>query len=121
MFPIKNLEELLKLNESVFLENQIKVLRLQDKLGEQIYRHDRNNSLEPMTDANKRTSQDITKTITETSYIYNKVLEKLNEKFSDLLNDKGMIAHTLAPSLAILFRPENKNQLRFKKTFIRLG
>ena len=33
LYVIKNLEELKKLNELVSLENQIKVVRLHDKLG----------------------------------------------------------------------------------------
>ena len=45
-----------------------------------------------MTDAIKNTSQDITKTITETFIKNNKVLENSNEKVSDLMNDEGMIA-----------------------------
>ena len=68
-----------------------------------------------MTDAIKNTSQEITKTITETSNKNNKVLENLNEKILDLLNDKCMIAHTLASSLVNLFKPEKKSQFRFKK------
>ena len=42
MFPIKNVEDLQNLNALVSLENQEKVVRLQDKLGEQNHRHDRN-------------------------------------------------------------------------------
>ena len=73
-----------------------------------------------MTDAIKNTSQDITKTITETSIENNKVLENLNEKFLNLVNDEGMIAHALASSLVNLFKPENKCHFRLKKTLIRL-
>ena len=35
LFPIKNREDLEKLNELVSLQNQVKTVRLQDKLGEQ--------------------------------------------------------------------------------------
>ena len=35
LFPIKNIEELEKLNELVSLQNQLQEFRLQDKLGEQ--------------------------------------------------------------------------------------
>ena len=88
---------------------------MQDKSGEQKNHHDRNNLLEQLTDAFRNTSQDTTKTITGTSIKNNKVLENLNEKSLDLMNEKGMIAHTLAASLAKLFKPENKSQIRFKK------
>ena len=68
-----------------------------------------------MTDAIKNISQNITKTIRETSIKNNKVLENLNEKIIDLMNGKDMIAHTLAFSLVNLFKPESKSQFRFQK------
>ena len=40
MFPIRNLEDLQKLNEAVSLQNQAHQVRLQDKLGEQNYHED---------------------------------------------------------------------------------
>ena len=61
----------------------------------------------------KNTSQDITKTEAETSIKNNNVLENLNEKVLDILNDQGMIAHSLVSSLVNLFKPENKSQFRF--------
>ena len=117
LYPIKFIEGLQELNELVSLENQVKVVRLQDKLGEQNYHHDRNKLLEAMTDAIKNTSQDITKTITETSIKNSKKSKSFNEKNLDLLNDKGMITHTLAYFLVNLFKPENKSQFRIKKDF----
>ena len=33
LYPIKNIEELNNLNKLVFFENQVKVVRLQEKLG----------------------------------------------------------------------------------------
>ena len=34
MFPIRNVEDLQKLNDAVSLQNEVKVVRLQEKLGE---------------------------------------------------------------------------------------
>ena len=45
-----------------------------------------------MTDAIKRTSENLTNTVTETSINNNKAIENLNEKVLELVNDKGMIA-----------------------------
>ena len=78
--PIGNVYGSQKSNELVSLEHQVKALGLQDELGEQIYHHDRNELLQQMTDAIKITSQDITKTITETSFKNNKVYKKVKEK-----------------------------------------
>ena len=40
LFPIKDREDLEKLNELVSLQDQVKTVRLQDKLGKQIFHED---------------------------------------------------------------------------------
>ena len=49
LFPIKNREDLEKLNELVSLQNQVKTVRLQEKLGEQNFREDSKEVYEPLT------------------------------------------------------------------------
>ena len=115
LYSIKDREELEKLEELVSLQNQVKVVRLHDNLGKQIFHEDMKRVFEPVTKSLENTSQDITKTITETSINNNKTLENLNEKILELMNDKGMIAPCSASSLVNLFKPENKSQFRFKK------
>ena len=66
-FPNKDREDLEKLNELVSLQHQVKVVRLQDKLGRQNFHEDMKKVFEPVTKSLENTSQDITKTITETS------------------------------------------------------
>ena len=63
MFPIRNVEDLQNLNETVSLQNEVKAVRLQDKLGEQNYHEDAKKLFKPMTDAIKRASDNLTKTI----------------------------------------------------------
>ena len=109
MFPIKDREDLEKLNELASLQDQVKAVRLQDKLGKQNFREDMKKAFEPMTDAIKNTSENITKTLTEISINNNKAIENLNEKILELMNDKGMIAPYLASFLANLSKPENKS------------
>ena len=99
MYSIKNINFFPNKNKSASLQNQVQGVRLQDKLDKQNYHEDAKKVFELMTDAFKNTSQDITKTRTETSVKNNKLLEILKEKFSDLMNDKGMIA----PFYSILF------------------
>ena len=115
LFAIKNREVLKKLNELASLQDQVKAVRIQDKLGKQNFHEDMKKVFEPMTDAIKNTSENKTKTLTENSINNNKAIENLNEKILELMNDKGMIAPYLASSLVILFKPENKSQFRFKK------
>ena len=115
MFPIRNVEDLQKLNEAVSSQNQVQKVQLQDKLGDQNYHEDAKKLFKPMTDVMKNTSENITKTLTENSINNNKAIENLNEKIPELMNDKGMISPYLASSLVNLFKPENKSQFRLKK------
>ena len=103
LFPIKNVEDLQNLNELVSLQNQVKVVRLQDKLGEQNFHEDMKKVFEPLTKSLENTSDNITKTITENSINNNKAIENLNEKILELMNDKGMIAPYLTTSLVEVF------------------
>ena len=80
MFPIKNREDLEKLNELVSLQNQVKVVKLQDKLGEQNFHENMEKVFEPVTKSLENTSENITKTLTENSIINNKAIEDINEK-----------------------------------------
>ena len=70
LYSIKDREDLENLEELVSLENQIKVVRLQDKLGEQKLLEDVKKVFEPVTRSLENTSQDITKALTETSREY---------------------------------------------------
>ena len=103
MFAINNREDLDKLNEAVSLQNQVKVVRLQNKLGEQNFHEDMTKVFEPLTHTLKKTSENITKTITENSINNNKAIENLNEKILEMMNDKGMIAPYLTTSLVEVF------------------
>ena len=109
---IKDREDLESLEELVFIENQVKAGRLQDKLGKQDYHHKTEKLFEPVTDTNKNTSEILPTAITETYINNNKTLEILNTEVLELMTDKGLIASYLASSLVNLFEHENKSQLR---------
>ena len=115
LFPIRNIEDLQNLKEAVSLQNEVKVVRLQDKLGEQNFHEDMTKVFGPLSDTLKKTSENITKTITENSNINNKAIENLNEKILELMNDKGMIAPYLTTSLVEVFKKDNKSQFRLRK------
>ena len=115
MFPIRNVEDLQNLNEAVSLQNQVKVVRLQDKLDKQNFHEDLKEVFEPITKSLENTSENITKTILETSIKNNKAISDLNEKVLELMDEKGLIAPYLASSWVNLFKPENKNQFRLRK------
>ena len=71
--------------------------------------------LEPLTNTLKKSSENITKTITEASIKNNKAISDLNEKVLELMDEKGLITPYLASSVINLFKPENKSQFRLKK------
>ena len=111
LFPIKNREDLEKLNEAVSLQNQVKVVRLQDKLGEQNFHEDMKKVYEPLTNTIKNVSENISKTLTESSIKNNKAIENLNEKVLESKNDKGLIDS----SLIKIIKSDNKGQFRLTK------
>ena len=65
----------------VLLQQTVEDLRLQDELGEQNYHQNTKEKFEPMTDAIKSTSENLTKTNRETPIKNNKAMENLNEVF----------------------------------------
>ena len=67
LYSIKDGEDLENLEELLSLESQVKAVRLQDELGKQKFHEDMKKVFEPVTKSLENTSQDITKTITETS------------------------------------------------------
>ena len=115
LYSIKNEKDLEKLNEAISLQNQVKEVRLQNKLSEQNYHENINKLFKPMTDEIKNTSEKITKTLTENSINNNKAIENLNEKILELMNDQGLIAPFLTSSLVEVFRKDNKSQFRLRK------
>ena len=100
LYSIKNREDLEKLEDLVSLQNQVKVVRLQDKLGEQNFHEDKEKVFEPVTKSIENTSQDITKTITETSLKNNEAIENLNNKLLEIMNDRGILATYLMSRLS---------------------
>ena len=114
LYSIKNKEGLEQLEELASLQIQVKVVRLQDRLGKKNFQEDMEKVFEPVTNTIRDVSEEVTKAIAETSIKNNKALDNLNQK--NLMNYKGMIAPYLASSLVNLFEPENTSQIKFKKT-----
>ena len=115
MYPIGNVEDLQKLNELVSLENQVKVVGLQDKLGKQNFYEDMKKIFESVTKSLENTSQDIRKIITEASNKNNQTTENLNNKLLKIMIDRGIIASYLLSPLAKINNPENSTQFKLVK------
>ena len=115
LFPIKDREELNKLEELASLQDQVKVVRLQDKLGKQNFHEDMNKFFEPVTKSLENTSENLTKAITESSKENNLALENLNNKLLELMNDRGILASYLMSPLSKITNPENTSQFKLVK------
>ena len=115
LYTIKNYDDLENLNELASLQDQVKTVRLQDKLGKQNFHGDMKKVFEPVTKSLENTSQDITKTITETSHKNNQAIENLNNKLLEIMNDRGITASYLLSPLSKIFNPENTTQFKLVK------
>ena len=115
LFPIKDREELDKLEELASLQDQVKVVRLQNKLGKQNFHEDMKKVFEPVTRSLENTSENLTKAITESSKENNLALENLNNKLLEIMNDRGILASYLMSPLSKITNPENTSQFKLVK------
>ena len=115
LYSIKDREDLEKLGELVSLQNQVKVVKLQDKLGEQNFHEDMKKVFEPVTKSLKNTSENLTKAITETSIKNNQAIENLNNNLLEIMNDRGILATYLMSPLSRITNPKNTSQIKLVK------
>ena len=112
---IKGREDLENLSELVSLQDQVKTVGLQDKLVKQNFNEDMKKVFEPVTKSLENTSQDITKTITETSVKNNQAIENFDNKLLEIMNDRGILATYLMSPLSRITNPENSSQFKLVK------
>ena len=115
LYSIKDREDLENLNELVSLQNQVKVVKLQDKLGEQNFHEDLKKVFEPVTKSLENTSENITKAITETSIKNNQAIENIYNNLLEIMNDRGILATYLMSPLSRITNPENNSQFKLVK------
>ena len=99
----------------VSLQNQVKVVKLQDKLGEQNFHEDMKKVFEPITKSLENTSENLTKAITETSIKNNLAIENINNSFLEIKNDRGILAPYLMSLLSKITNSENTTQFKLIK------
>ena len=114
LYSIKDREDLENLNELASLQDQVKAIRLQDKLGKQNFHEDMKKVFESVTNSLENTSQDITKTITVSSIKNNQAIENLN-KLLEIMIDRGILARYLMSPLSKITNPENASQFKLVK------
>ena len=115
LYSIKDGEDLENLNELVSLQEQVKVVKLQDKLGKQNFHEDMKKVSEPVTKSLENTSENLTKAITETSIENNLAIENINNNLLEIMNDRGILATYLMSPLSKITNPENSTQFKLVK------
>ena len=102
LYLIKDREDSEKIEELASLQNQVKIVRLQDKLSEQNSHEVMKKVFEQVTDTIENTSEDLTKTMVLISKENNKVIQNLNNKLLEFLSGRDILAsHLLSPLFEI--------------------
>ena len=115
LYSIKDRKVLEKLEELASLQDQVKVVRLQDKLGKQNFHENIKKVFEPVTKSLENTSENLTNAITESSIKSNQAIEYSNNKILEIMNDRGILASYLMSHLSKITNPENTSQFRLVK------
>ena len=115
LYSNKDREDLEKLEELASLQDQVKVVRVQDKLGKQNFHEDMKKVSEPVTKSLENTSENLTKAITESSKENNLALENLSNKLLEIMNDRGILATYLMSPLSKITSPEITSQFKIVK------
>ena len=103
------------MEELAKLQKQVKCVRLQDKLGKRNFHEDLKEVFEPVTKSLVNTSQDITKTITETCIQKNQAIENLNNNLLEFMKDRCLLGTYLMSPLSKITNPENSSQFKLVK------
>ena len=103
----KNKEELENFKELISLQNQVTEVRLQGKLGQNNFHEDMKKVCEPITKSIKDVSEEVAKTVTESSIKNNQALENLNNKLLVIMNDRVILAFYLLSLLSNKTNAEN--------------
>ena len=90
----------------------MKALRLQDEPRKQNFHDDMKQVFEPFSETVIDTSENVTKTITETSIENNKALTNLNEKLLGIMSDRGTLPSYFLFSLSRITNPEHISQFK---------
>ena len=93
----------------------MKVVKLQDKLGKQNFHEDMKKLFEPVTKSLENTSENLTKSITETSIKNNLAIENINNNLLEKMNDRGKLATYLMSPLSRMTDLDNASQFRLVK------
>ena len=115
LFSIKNKEDLQRLEELASLQNPVEETQLQVRLVKQNLHENIKKVIEPITNTTKNTSENITKMMMLTSKESNKAIGNINDKLSEIVNDRVIKAWYLLSPLSEITNPENISQFKVVK------
>ena len=115
LYTVKNYDDLEQLNELVSLQSQVKALRLQDELGNQKFHEVMKKAFETITKTIEDVSQDVRKTMAETSKENDEALAILNNTLLIIMNYWDIIASFLLSPLSKITNPEHTSQFKLVK------
>ena len=115
LYSIKDREDLENLNELLSLQDEVKVVRLQDKLGKQNFHEDMEKVFEPVTKSLENSSENLTKAIRKSSIKDNLTIENIYNNLLEIMNDRGILATYLMSPLSRRTNPENSTQFKLVK------
>ena len=112
LYANKIIDFLKNLNELVSSENQVPAVRLQVKLGKQNFHEDKKKVFEPVTKPNKDISENVIKNMMITSKENNLAVDTLNNKLSEKMNARGILASYLLSLLSKITNPGKTTQFK---------
>ena len=115
LYSSKDREDLELLNKLASLQDQVKAVRLQEKLGKQNFHEGMKKVFEPVTKSIENTSQDIRKTIMETPLKNNQAIENLNNKLLEIMIGRGILESFLMTPLSKITKPETSTPFKLVK------
>ena len=115
MYSNETREDIEHLNELVLLQNQVKLLGLQDKLAKQNFHEVMKKVFELVTETIKDLTEDAKITMMESSKENNKALSNSNDKLPELMEDRGTLASHLLSLLSKITNPKNTSQFKLAK------
>ena len=115
LFPFKDREDLKEKKELASLQDQVKVVRLQDKLVKQNFQENMKKVFEPVTKSLENTSENLTNTMTENFSKNNQAVENINNKLLEIMNDRGILASYLMSPSSKITKPKDSSQFKLVK------
>ena len=95
----------------------MKELRLQDKIGKQIFHENMKEVFEPVTKSFRDVSEEVEKTLMETSIKNNKAKEKSTNKLLKIMIERGIFSSYLMSPLTKITDLENTSQFKLLKDY----